>query len=429
MISAGAFEWTVFWATVAGVFVVDGLAGRRAARANTGRSAGLWSAIWIGAGLLFGLYVTLCFGLDVGLTYLTAYALEKSLSIDNLFVFILVFAQTGIPPQLQRRALFWGVTGALIMRAGMIGLGIFLLEQFHWVIYPFAGLLLFAAVRMLRGEEAGRKAAETTCALCTSWIGRILPITPVLHGASFFVELDGRRMATPLLVALVAIETADVVFAVDSIPAVLAVTSDPFLVYTSNVFALLGLRSLFFLLAGAAAGLRFLRAGLAVMLVFVAGKMLLGHTIEIPPAASLLIVLTIFAAAVLASKLFPRSTPKTAATRCSHTGRIKDVVPSGDGCAECLQSGDRWVHLRMCLECGHVGCCDDSKNKHARRHFVATGHPIMRSVEPGEDWCWCYVDEVMLEPPRSSSADRRSPVSAPLGASAPPAAASSLRKS
>lgn len=409
MINAGAVEWTVFGAAVAAVFVADGLAGRRAARAETARSAGLWSAIWIGVGILFGLYVTLRFGLDIGLTYLTAYALEKSLSVDNLFVFILVFGQTGIPPHLQRRALFWGLLGALVMRAGLVGLGIFLLQQFHWVIYPFAGLLLFAAVRMLRGEEAGRKAAETTCALCTSWIGRIVPITPVLHGSKFLVKLDGRRMATPLLVALIAIESADVVFAVDSIPAVLAVTSDPFLVYTSNVFALLGLRSLYFLLAGAVAQLRFLRVGLAVMLVFVAAKMLLGNAVEIPPAVSLLIVTSIFAAAVLASKLFPRNTPKTPATTCSHAGRIKDVAPSGDGCAQCLASGDRWVHLRMCLECGHVGCCDSSKNKHARRHHGATGHPIMRSIEPGEDWRWCYVDEVMLAAPLRGAADAAKP--------------------
>ncbi|HET9207541.1 MAG TPA: TerC/Alx family metal homeostasis membrane protein, partial [Burkholderiaceae bacterium] len=346
--TAGPFEWAVFWATAGVVFLVDALLVGRDGREPTARQAALWSAIWIGVGVLFGLWLALRFGSNVGLTYWTAYALEKSLSVDNLFVFILVFEQTGIPPRLQRRALFWGVAGALIMRAVLIGVGVFLLERFHWLIYPFAGLLVFAAVRMLRGEEAPRKVAEATCALCSSWIGRFVPITPQLSGSKFLVREGGRRMATPLLVALVAIESADLVFAVDSIPAVFAVTTDPYLVYTSNVFALFGLRSLYFLLAHSVARMRFLRHGLAVMLLFVAAKMLLGHSVDIPPALSLAVIAAILTIAIVASRLFPEPAMARQSAPCAHTDQINDVSPNTAGCEECLKSGDTWVHLRMC---------------------------------------------------------------------------------
>jgi tellurite resistance protein TerC len=295
----------VFWVVVAAALAIDLAAARGKARAQSPRSAALWSSGWIALGLGFGAWVALRFGGDVGLTYLTAYTLEKSLSVDNLFVFAVIFQNTGIPASLQHRALFWGIASALIMRAIMIGLGVYLLAQFHWVIYPFAALLAFSAVRMLRGADPGRKLAEGTCSLCTSWVARFLPITPVAEGRRFLVRRNARLTATPLLVALVAIEVTDLVFAVDSIPAVLAVTRDPFLVYTSNVFALLGLRSLYFLLAGFIKGLRFLRAGLAILLLFAAAKMLLSGVIEIPPGVSLAIIAGIFLVALVASRLFP----------------------------------------------------------------------------------------------------------------------------
>jgi TerC family integral membrane protein len=290
---------------VAIALAADILVSRR--RVPSLRSAALWSALWIGLGLLFGAGVALRLGSDAGLIYLTAYLLEKSLSVDNLFVFALIFSQTGIPPAQQRRALFWGIAGALIMRALLIALGIYLLERFHWVVYPFAALLLFAAARMMWGKERQRKIIEASCSLCTSWIARFIPITPVSQGERFLVRKGGRWMATPLLLALVAIESTDLVFAVDSIPAVFAVTRDPFLVYTSNVFALLGLRSLYFVLAGAIRKLPFLRAALGVLLLFVALKMLLAGVLEISPALSLAIIAGIFGAALIASLLLPRS--------------------------------------------------------------------------------------------------------------------------
>src|SRR5688500_18874270 len=176
MIGAGATEWAFFWIAVAAVLLIDFVAAR-GGRAQTLRSAALWSSAWIGLGLGFGAWLWLRFGGEAGLTYLTAYTLEKSLSVDNLFVFALIFSQTGVPPALQHRALFWGIAGALLMRAVMIGAGVYLLARFHWVIYPFAALLVYAAWRMLHGEENERSLAEATCALCTSWVARLLPIS------------------------------------------------------------------------------------------------------------------------------------------------------------------------------------------------------------------------------------------------------------
>jgi tellurite resistance protein TerC len=394
VIEAGALDWGVFWAAIAAVLLSDALAARSGGRGADPKSALRWSAVWIGLGLAFGAWVALRFGADAGLTYLTAYALEKSLSVDNLFIFALIFAQTGIPPALQRRALFWGVAGALVMRALLIGAGVWLLGAFHWLIYVFGVLLVFAALRMLFGEERQRKLVEASCAVCTSWVGRVFPISPQLDGERFLTRREGRLAATPLLVALLLIEGADVVFAVDSIPAVFAVTTDPYLVYSSNVLALLGLRSLYFVLAGALRRLRFLRAGLAVMLLFVAAKMFAADVVHIPPGVSLAVIAMIFAAAILASRLFPETAGETEKPMpaCSHLDQVKDVQPNTRGCEECLKSGDRWVHLRLCLSCGHVGCCDSSKNKHATRHFGATGHPVMQSLERGESWRWCYMD-------------------------------------
>ena len=305
MVTAGPFDWAIFGTAVAVALVVDIVVARAGGRADTLRSAAFWSGVWITLGLLFGAWVAVRFGGDAGLTYLTAYALEKSLSVDNLFVFVLIFALTGIPASLQHRALFWGIVGALVMRAILIALGVYLIARFHWVTYAFAGLLGYAAARMLWGEEQQRRHVEATCALCTSWIARFIPITQVGQGGHLLVRDGGRLKATPLLVALVAIESTDLLFAVDSIPAVLAVTRDPYLVYTSNVFALLGLRSLYFVLASAMRHLRFLRVGLGIVLLFAAAKMLLAEVVEIPPAVSLVAIASMLTLAIAASRLFP----------------------------------------------------------------------------------------------------------------------------
>jgi tellurite resistance protein TerC len=389
-------DWIVFWTVIAAALAVDLAVSRNKGGA---RRAGLWSAIWIGLGVGFGGWIALRHGGEAGITYLTAYLLEKSLSVDNLFVFILIFSLTGIPAALQPRVLFWGIAGALVMRAVLIALGVQLLESLHWSIYPLAALLAYAAYRMLRGEEKQTKLVEKGCALCSSWLARIMPIHPTLEGSRFLVRKQGRWMATPMLVALAVSETTDLVFAVDSIPAVFAVTRDPFLVYSSNIFALLGLRSLYFLLAGVIRKLRFLRIGLAVMLLLAAAKLALGGLVHVPPLVSLAAIVVIFSVAIAASLFFPgrqEDVPAPAAS-CTHRDQIRDVKPQSQGCAQCLKKGDAWVQLRMCLTCGNVGCCDSSKNRHATAHYEATGHPVMRSMQPGERWQWCYVDKTRLE--------------------------------
>jgi tellurite resistance protein TerC len=387
-------EWIVFGALVVVALALDLAVSRK----SDAKSAATWSALWIGLGLAFGGWIGLRLGAEAGINYFTAYLLEKSLSVDNLFVFILIFSLTGIPAGLQQRALFWGIFGALVMRAVLIALGVELLERFHWAIYPLAALLAYAAWRMLRGEEKQSRFVEQQCALCESWLARVIPIEPRLHGARFVVRRNGRLMATPLLVALTVIETTDLLFAIDSIPAVLSVTRDPLLVYSSNVFALLGLRSLYFLLAGVIRRLRFVRFGLAAMLLLAAAKLALGNVVHVPPLVSLGAIVVIMLAAVIASLVFPKSEEAIPAkATCIHRDQVAGAAPNTDGCEECLQSGERWVHLRLCLTCGHVGCCDSSPNKHATAHWRQTGHPIVRSLEPGERWSWCYVDKLMLD--------------------------------
>jgi len=383
-------DWIVFVAVVAAALAVDFGVSRK----SGARNAALWSVVWIVLSLAFGGWIALRHGGDAGITFLTAYLLEKSLSVDNLFVFILIFSLTGIPPALQPRVLFWGIFSALVMRAALIGIGVQALERFHWMIYPLAGLLVYAAVRMLRGTEAQSRYVEKGCAVCTSWVARIVPIVPTLQGNRFLVRKDGQRMATPMLVALAMIESTDLIFAVDSIPAVLAVTRDPFLVYTSNIFALLGLRSLYFLVGSAIRRLPFLRPGLAVMLLLAGAKLALGSAVEIPPLFTLAVIAVVFIAAVGASLLFPGQSTMAA---CTHRDQIRDVAPKTNGCEECLKRADQWVQLRMCLSCGHVGCCDSSKNRHATAHFQKSGHPVMQTMQPEEKWKWCYVDQTMLD--------------------------------
>jgi tellurite resistance protein TerC len=301
--------WVLFAMLVLAVLAIDlGVlrASRRGPREMTLRSAAWWSAAWIGVSLGFAGIILVAEGAPAALTYLTAYLLEKSLSVDNVFVFVIIFSELRIPAAQQRRVLYWGVLGALVARAVLIAGGVFLLRRFQWIVYPFAALVIFAAVRLLWGREKERELVAAACAVCGSWVARIIPITPVVRGGSFWVRERGGLVATPLFVALVVIETTDVVFALDSIPAVFAVTNDLFLVYTSNVFAMLGLRSLYFLLAGVVERFRFLRAGLATILAFVGGKLMLTGVLEIPTWVSLAAIAVSLALSVTASVAIPR---------------------------------------------------------------------------------------------------------------------------
>jgi tellurite resistance protein TerC len=306
-VHAGILPWTSFGVAVVAFLALDLFIGTRAHRRAKGpapfplRSAALWSASWIGLGLGFGLVVLALYGSRAMVTYFTAYVLEKSLSMDNLFVFAVIFGQLAIPLGYQRRVLHWGILGALAMRGLLIGGGVYLLERFQWILYPFALLILLAAARLLWGEQKERKVVVAACAVCGSWIARFIPVTPVITNGKFLVRLNGRLTATPLLIALLVIELSDGVFAMDSIPSVLAITRDPFLVYTSNVFAMLGLRSLYFLLAGTVERFHALRYALAGILTFVGAKMLLSGVIEIPSWLSLVIILAILAVTIAVS--------------------------------------------------------------------------------------------------------------------------------
>ncbi len=309
MSEIGPQAWVVFFVAILVLLALD-LASARGERAFTIRHAAVWTALWIGLSVAFGLWMTVRYGRDAGLEYFTAYITEKSLSIDNVFAFVLVFTYLGIPARYQRKILFLGVLGALVMRALMIAGGIYLLGRFHWITYLFAGLLLVSALRLLFGSERERDLVRQSCDACNTWIARIVPVTPSTAGGRFLQRQDGRLAASPLLVALIVIETTDLAFALDSIPAVLAITRAPFIAYSSNVFAMLGLRSLYFLLAGAADRFRRLRPGLAAILVFVAGKMLLEPVVHVGVTVSLLVIACVIALAVGASLWSERLRPR-----------------------------------------------------------------------------------------------------------------------
>jgi TerC family integral membrane protein len=256
---------------------------------------------WVVVSLALGFWVLATEGRTAAAEYYAAYFLEESLSIDNIFVFVIIFAELHIPDQYQRRVLRFGVLGALVFRALLIGAGIAVIERFSWITYPFAALILFAAWRMLFGAEREREVVQAACNVCETWIARVVPVTPVLHGGEFWRRDGGRLVATPLFVALVVVETTDIVFALDSVPAVLAVTRNPFIVYSSNVMAMLGLRSLYFVLADALPRLRYLRQGLALILVFTGAKMLAGGWFHVSAGASVVVIIVVLATTISAS--------------------------------------------------------------------------------------------------------------------------------
>jgi tellurite resistance protein TerC len=267
----------------------------------------LWVVVWIGLGLAIGMCVLLTSGTTASAEYYAAYFLEKSLSVDNIFVFAVIFSELHIPAEHQRRVLRFGIAGALLFRAAMIGGGIALIERFSWVTYPFAALMLFAAWRMFFGSKREREAVRAACDVCETWIARVLRVSPVLHGHDFWRRERGRLVATPLFVALVVIETTDIVFALDSVPAVLAVSRNPLIVYTSNVMAMLGLRSLYFVLSDTLQRLQYLRPGLAVVLVFTGAKMLASDWAHISAGASVLIIGAILLVTIALSTARQRS--------------------------------------------------------------------------------------------------------------------------
>jgi tellurite resistance protein TerC len=270
-----------------------------------------WTVVWVAMAMLFNLGIAHFMGNDKGLEFFTGYVIEKSLSVDNVFVFALLFSYFAVPALYQHKVLFWGILGALVMRAVMIVLGAALITKFSWVIYIFGGFLILTGIKMIvkRDEEIhpGRNPV-------VRWFKRLMPVTPDYRGDKFFVREDGVRKATPLFVALLLVEISDVIFAVDSIPAIFAVTKDPFIVYTSNVFAILGLRSLYFALAGVMDKFHYLKIGLGVVLTFVGVKMVLAHTAwKIDTHVSLGVIVLVLATSVVMSLLRPKAVATSAA--------------------------------------------------------------------------------------------------------------------
>jgi tellurite resistance protein TerC len=267
------------------------------------REALIWSAVWIGLAAIFSVVIYFWHGRTPSLEFITGYVIELSLSVDNLFVFLLIFRYFQVPPGHQHKVLFWGILGALLMRAIFIAAGVGLIQRFHWIVYVFGAFLVYSGIKLLRqGEAEIHPEKNPVLRLFRRWV----PVTKDYEGDKFFVRRPG-LLATPLLVVLVVVETTDLLFAVDSIPAILAITRDAFIVYTSNVFAILGLRSMYFALAGMMEMFRYLHYGLSIVLVFVGGKMLVSHYYEVPTAVALGGVAGILLLSVVASLLRPRT--------------------------------------------------------------------------------------------------------------------------
>ena len=295
---APAWLWVGFSLGVLILLIVDLCLFGKGSHKVSRKAALIESGLWIGVALLFNLWFASAFGKDLGVEFLTGYLVEKSLSVDNLFIILLIFGSLKIPAQYQHRVLFYGVLGAIVFRAIFIVVGAHLLNLFHWILYVFGGILLITAIKFLFNSDSKSDVNE-------SWalrmLRRLVPTTETVQGNSFFIFENGIRKATPLFLALVLIEVTDLVFAVDSIPAVFAVTQDAFVAFASNILAILGLRALYFVLADGVAELRYLKPGLAAVLAFIGIKMLLIDFFKIPSWVSLLVIFSILLTAGLSS--------------------------------------------------------------------------------------------------------------------------------
>ena len=273
------------------------------------KEAAIYTTVWVSIGLLFGVVIWIWLGGEAASKYITGYLIEKSLSIDNVFLWAMLFTYFGVPPQYQHRVLFWGVFGALVMRAGFIFGGIALLESLHWIIYVFGAILLFTAYRFFKHQEEEVDPANSPL---FRWVQRIIPQTDGYREEHFFIREQGKRLATPLLIVLIVIELSDVIFAVDSVPAILAITQQKFLVFSSNAFAILGLRALYFLLADLKDRFVYLNQGLAVVLAFVGVKFLISEWYIIPTGYSLAFIAVVMTGTIFlswrASKVSKKST-------------------------------------------------------------------------------------------------------------------------
>ena len=297
-----AWSWAVFGTVVLGLLALDLFVFHHRARRERLRTAVWWSVFWVGLGLSFSLFVAATRGGEAALAYLTAFLIEKSLSVDNLFVFLALFTYFGIEERYQHWVLFWGILGALLTRGAFIFAGVALLTRFHWLIYILGAVLIGTGARLGLGHSEDVHPERNVVVRAAS---RVLPVLRSYKGQGFVVRRNKRWWVTPMLLVLLAIESTDLMFAVDSVPAVLAVSRDVFVVYSSNIFAILGLRALYFVLAGVMRELRFLKPALAVVLMVIGAKMLLEEVVQIPTVVSLVVVAAVLGVASLASLLFP----------------------------------------------------------------------------------------------------------------------------
>ncbi|MFN3266481.1 MAG: TerC family protein [Deinococcales bacterium] len=311
--------WVAFLAGVLGVLALDLGVFNRKARVVSVKEAGIWTAVWVSLGLAFATVIFVWQGQQKGFEWLTGYVVEYSLAVDNIFVFVLVFGYFNVPAQYRHRVLFWGILGALFMRGAMIGLGSALIKEFHWILIIFGVFLLYTGIKMLTQKESEAH-PDIDKNPAVRLAKRFLKISDQYDGQKFFTTQNGVRMATPLFLVLVFIEFTDLIFAVDSIPAIFAITQDPFIVFTSNVMAILGLRSMYFLLADIVDRFVYLKTGLAVILSFVGVKLLmpdvskwiLGESIKIPTAVSLGVIVSILVICVVASLMRTAKKPEVA---------------------------------------------------------------------------------------------------------------------
>jgi tellurite resistance protein TerC len=301
------FLWIGFNAGILGLLALDLIIFNRRPHEIKIKESLLWSAFWIAISLGFNVVVYFWKGYESALQFLTGYLIEKSLSVDNLFVFLLIFSYFRVPPKYQHKVLFWGIIGALIMRGALIIVGVSLIQRFHWILYVFGLFLVYTGVKMALQKEGTEVHPENN--IVVRFFRRFFKVTPGYHGEKFFVKTEYGRFATLLMVVLIVIETTDLVFALDSIPAVFAISHDPFIVYTSNVFAILGLRSLYFALAGLIDLFYYLRHGLSLILSFIGIKMMLTDLVPIHISIALGVVAAILAVSVVASVIRARNQP------------------------------------------------------------------------------------------------------------------------
>jgi tellurite resistance protein TerC len=298
------YFWIGFHALVFVMLALDlGIFNRKSHTVGMKEALG-WSAVWIVISQLFNIFIYRSYGSEAAVEFLTGYILELSLSVDNLFVFLLLFSYFKVPSEYQHKVLFWGILGAQIMRAFFIAIGTALIAQFHWILYVFGAFLVYTGIRMAfdKGDEVN---PESNIVL--KLFRKVFPISPEYHGSNFFVNIDGRKHATILFVVLLIVEATDLVFAVDSIPAVFAVTRNPLIVYTSNIFAILGLRSMYFALAGIMNLFHYLKIGLAFILSFIGIKMLIADFYHMPTAVALGVVAGVLALSIVASIIWPET--------------------------------------------------------------------------------------------------------------------------